>query len=71
MKRLGARPNESCGHLGKQFTHLSLKGGYDQASIAISFSVVSAAQRGGSASSPAHRPSVAQWNDLVFTLEYI
>ncbi|MCM3365064.1 hypothetical protein, partial [Niallia sp. MER TA 168] len=40
-KRLGARPNESCGHLGKQFTHLSLKGGYDQSSIAISFSVVS------------------------------
>ena len=30
-----------------------------------------AAQRGGSASSPAHRQSVAQWNDLVFTLEYI
>ncbi|MCM3365014.1 hypothetical protein, partial [Niallia sp. MER TA 168] len=61
--------NESCGHLGKQFTHLSLKGGYDQSSIAISFSVVS--QRGGSASSPAHRASVAQWNDLVFKLNYI
>ncbi len=30
-----------------------------------------AAQRGGSASSPAHRASVAQWNDLVFTLNYI
>ncbi len=27
--------------------------------------------RGGSASSPAHRASVAQWNDLVFTLNYI
>ncbi len=27
--------------------------------------------RGGSAYSPAHRASVAQWNDLVFTLNYI
>ncbi|MCM3364142.1 hypothetical protein, partial [Niallia sp. MER TA 168] len=48
-KRLGARPNESCGHLGKQFTHLSLKGGYDQSSIAISFSVVSSLRCGVSA----------------------